>query len=161
MRDRKKKREHSNIPYYTDYPIPEKCNYCGSPVIFISVPNWGKKSGAYYRCTKCDACVGVHKGTRIPLGRLADKETRQLRQECHRYFDMVWKGKPSPNSRRTIAYEHLAKILKMDADKCHFGNMSIGQLEKALFYLKKGDWFTEEDYLKRKKSYMYSGGRYY
>ena len=59
------------------YPIPTVCDYCGSPVIFTSNADiYGKEfgSGKCYKCTKCDCFVGVHNGTEIPLGRLADKE---------------------------------------------------------------------------------------
>ena len=62
------------------YPVPIICPYCSSPVIFTSNADiYGKEygNGKCYKCISCDAYVGVHTGTREPLGRLANKLLRE------------------------------------------------------------------------------------
>ena len=108
----------------TPYPIPAVCDFCGAPVIFTSnsAVYGGKEygNGKCYKCTKCDSYVGVHDGTEIPLGRLADKELRSLKKRCHALFDPVWKE--NKYLSRGQAYGKLANyLLNISADECHFG----------------------------------------
>jgi DNA-directed RNA polymerase subunit RPC12/RpoP len=66
------------------YPIPTTCPYCNSKVICTSNAEiYGKEygNGRCYKCTSCDAYVGVHDGTNIPLGRLANKQLRELKKK--------------------------------------------------------------------------------
>ncbi|MFB5268120.1 zinc-finger-containing protein [Paenibacillus enshidis] len=49
------------------------------------------------------AYVGVHDGTDIPLGRLANRELRELKKQCHALFDPVWKNKKRLETGRTAA----------------------------------------------------------
>ena len=68
-----------------NYPIPEVCPYCGSEVVYTTNDKiYGKLygSGKVYMCTNevCDAYVGVHNGTNIHLGRLANKELKKLKK---------------------------------------------------------------------------------
>ena len=57
-----------------------RCPYCGGTAILRDASFvYGEKSygGKVYVCSnypKCDAYVGVHPGTRIPKGTLADQE---------------------------------------------------------------------------------------
>lgn len=119
------------------YPIPTECIYCKSEVIFTSnVDVYGKKygNGKCYKCTNCDAYVGVHSGTNIPLGRLANKELRALKKSAHALFDPQWKeGK----KKRGQAYEDLAKHLGIPKRECHFGWFDKETLEKAISILAK------------------------
>ena len=45
-----------------------------------------------YLCRDCNAYVGCHQNTNNPLGTMANKELRELRTECHKLFDPLWKG---------------------------------------------------------------------
>jgi len=104
------------------YPIPIICPYCNSPVIFTSNEEiYGRRygNGMCYKCTKCDSYVGVHTGTKIPLGRLANKELRELKKECHSLFDPVWQK--NKNIARGTAYKRLAELLEISVNECHFG----------------------------------------
>lgn len=114
-----------------NYPIPEICPYCGSPVIFTSnAVIYGKQygGGMCYKCVNCDSYVGVHKGTNVPLGILANKELRELKKECHALFDPLWK---SNKMTRKEAYGYLANLLSISIDECHFGWFSKEMLQKA------------------------------
>lgn len=54
------------------------CPYCKEQTEYVdSACIYGKSYGMIYLCRKCDAYVGVHKGTNKALGRLANKELRQ------------------------------------------------------------------------------------
>lgn len=59
--------------------IPTICPYCGGRVIFTdsSAIYGGRSYGMIYLCTNCNASVGVHKGTRKPLGTLAQHRTQK------------------------------------------------------------------------------------
>lgn len=68
------------------------CDYCGERAEFVdSKIVYGKSYGKIYLCRKCMAYVGVHKGTDIPLGRLANAELRYWKKAAHAAFDPIWK----------------------------------------------------------------------
>lgn len=116
---------------YEYYPIPTKCPYCDSEVIFTSNSEiYGKEygNGKCYKCTKCNSYVGVHSGTKIPLGRIANKELRELKKECHALFDPLWK---SGRITRNDGYKSLAKALNIPHKDCHFGWFDKEMLLKA------------------------------
>lgn len=72
-----------------------RCPYCGAEVVlkdatYIYHISQAKSWGKVWVCSnypKCDAYVGCHKGTSIPLGRLANERLRTLKAEAHRQFD--------------------------------------------------------------------------
>jgi DNA-directed RNA polymerase subunit RPC12/RpoP len=103
-------------------PAPTVCPYCGAPVTVKShIQTYGKTYGDWpwlYACTQCDASVGMHPKTNIPLGTLADKTLRQVRTACKQPFELLWKDRCFS---RTEAYQKLAEHLGIDSDKCHFG----------------------------------------
>ncbi len=114
------------------YPIPTVCPYCNSPVIFTSnAAIYGKQygNGMCYKCVNCDSYVGVHTGTNVPLGILANKELRKLKKECHALFDPIWQN--NKNIKRTDAYKMLAKLLDIPISECHFGWFDKEMLCKA------------------------------
>ena len=88
--------------------IPTICPYCGGKVIFTdsAVLYGGKSYGMVYLCTNCNASVGVHKGTRKPLGTLANTALKSKRRETHAIFDGYWKGQ---GMKRSAAYQWLAQ----------------------------------------------------
>ena len=92
---KRKKKKHGKVALY---PIPLVCPYCGEKVKLSSNKViYGKSigNGKVYRCTNqwCDSYVGVHTGTNTPLGRLANKELRLLKNKAHRLFDGLWKSR--------------------------------------------------------------------
>jgi len=125
-----------------EYPIPTKCIYCGAAVIFTSnAAVYGREygNGKCYKCVNCDAFVGVHTGTNIPLGILADKELRGLKKKCHALFDPAWQDEN--NITRGQAYRILAKKLNIPADQCHFGWFDKKTLEKCVKVMENKEWF--------------------
>ncbi|MNO23023.1 hypothetical protein D3C76_128150 [compost metagenome] len=124
------------------YPIPVSCPYCGGSVIYTSNATiYGREygNGRCYKCTSCDAYVGVHNRTRIPLGRLANRELRELKKECHALFDPVWKL--NKNIKREHAYGRLANVLDIPSNECHFGWFDKDLLIRALEILQQPGWY--------------------
>lgn len=114
------------------YPIPKVCPYCDSEVMYTSNKEiYGKSfgNGNCYKCTNCDSYVGVHDGTNIPLGRLANRELRTLKKKAHSLFDPTWKN---GKKKRSQAYSDLAKKLGIPTKECHFGWFDKEMLEKAI-----------------------------
>lgn len=76
--------------------IPVKCDNCGSDKVRYTSNKevYGRVygNGGCYLCDDCKAYVGVHDiKNKKPLGRLANKELRELKMACHRKFDPLWK----------------------------------------------------------------------
>lgn len=124
------------------YPIPVTCPYCSSDVMYTSnAAIYGKEygNGRVYKCTGCDAYVGVHTGTDIPLGRLANKELRLLKKKCHSLFDPAWKLK---KVKRRQAYSILANNLGIPVNECHFGWFDKDLLTRAINILQHSEWYN-------------------
>lgn len=81
-----------------------------------------------WHCLDCEALVGCHKGTDIPLGLMADTPTRRARYLAHRSFDKLWKGKGGMN--RPAAYAWMATVLGIPAADAHIGMLSVDQCER-------------------------------
>lgn len=92
---------------------------------------------------KCDAYVGCHKGTTIPLGRLANEKLRALKKEAHRQFDPLWK---SGLMSRKNAYKWLATMLRIPIEDCHIGLFDIKMCQKTINLCKKQDNDRINDY---------------
>lgn len=98
------------------------CPYCkGISEMIKSKEIYGKDYGWLYICKPCDAYVGCHKNSKRPLGRLANKNLRKLKNEAHRYFDKIWKLKILD---RTKAYNWLSEQLNIPFDYTHIGMFS-------------------------------------
>ena len=130
------------------YPIPTACSFCESPVIYTSNSTiYGREygNGRVYKCTKCDAYVGVHNRTNIPLGRLSNREMRELKKECHALFDPVWKT--NKNIKREHAYGRLANVLGIPKNECHFGWFDTDMLVRSLEILRRPVWYKGVSWL--------------
>lgn len=114
-------------------PVPEQCPRCsGTSVLVVNNSaiygkQYGKWPFAYY-CDGCGAYVGMHPGTNIPLGTLADEVTRAARRDCKTPFESVWK---SGLLSRTAAYQWLAEQLGISVDECHFGWFEADTCQRA------------------------------
>ena len=112
-----------------------ECPYCPGlatvttgKVIYPHRPDLFQKP--FWRCNGCGAYVGCHSGTYIPLGSLANKETRQARLQAHALFDARWK--PGGDMTRKEAYAWLAAELGLPVDQCHIGMFDFLTCEKVM-----------------------------
>lgn len=124
-------------------PVPTVHEACGHPVeIAHHTDVYGTEYSEWpwmYRCTTCDATVGMHPFTNIPLGTLATKALRQTRTACKQPFELLWQH---GRMTRTEAYAGLAAHLGIEVEACHFGwfdaetcrrarDWAVAQLRKA------------------------------
>lgn len=111
--------------------IPTICPYCGGKVIFTdsAVLYGGKSYGDIYLCTNCNASVGVHKGTKKPLGTLANSALKLKRMETHRVFDGWWKAQ---GITRSEGYGWLAEQMKLPVYLTHIGQFDMAQCEQVI-----------------------------
>jgi hypothetical protein len=116
-------------------PAPEVCRYCGGAVELVS-------NGAIYRreygewpyaylCRPCDAYVGLHPQTDIPLGTLANAELRDVRKNSKALFHKLMELRGWSRNR---AYARLAEALNMPAAECHFGHFDADGCNAASVY---------------------------
>lgn len=75
---------------------PIKCPYCGHTAVLRDASYvYGENAVEehLYVCSRypeCNAYVGVHKGTFIPKGILANGDLRHKRIETHKVFSKLW-----------------------------------------------------------------------
>lgn len=90
---------------------------------------------------RCDAYVRTHPGTNIPVGTLANRELRTLRNQAHHYFDQLYL---SGLMSKQDAYLWLAGLLQVPLSKAHIGflgeyycNEVIAESKKLLEHRRK------------------------
>lgn len=110
------------------------CNYCGNLSLLVTgdviYPHRADLREKYfYQCEPCDAYVGCHQKTQIPLGRLADAELRKYKSMSHSAFDKYWKNGALTRSE---AYKLLAKKMMIEPEKCHIGMFTVQQCKQVL-----------------------------
>lgn len=113
-----------------------KCPYCGSKAVlrdstFVH-PNARKTGDKVWVCSeypRCDSYVGCHSKTTIPLGRLANKELRELRKRAHQSFDPIWQ---SGLVSRKEAYAWLCDMLGLTYNSCHLALFGEDQCKKVI-----------------------------
>jgi hypothetical protein len=97
-------------------PVPVTCNHCGGNVYWTNnAAIYGKSYGDWpyiYACECCEARVGMHPETNIPLGTLATAEERDARKKAKAVF-LAWSE--ANGKKRGEAYAELAKRLGMTA----------------------------------------------
>lgn len=114
------------------------CDYCGERAEFVdSKIVYGKSYGKIYLCRKCMAYVGVHKGTDIPLGRLANAELRHWKKAAHAAFDPIWKY---GLKKRNEAYAWLASCMGLPVKKTHIGMFDVAQCKQVVAICKTRRW---------------------
>ncbi len=108
------------------------CPYCLNLTEYVdSSIIYGKSYGMIYLCKRCDAYVGVHRGTSKALGRLADKKLRHWKKEAHKYFDNIWMRKKCSGAR-VQGYKWLTCELDIQESLCHIGMFDIDRCKKAV-----------------------------
>lgn len=119
------------------------CDYCGRQTEYVdsAVVYGGRSYGMIYLCRRCNAYVGVHKGTDQPLGRLANAELRRWKSAAHAAFDPLWKHGIYRGNRRK-AYKWLAKQMGIPEAHTHIGMFDVDKCKQVIMicqnYL-KGD----------------------
>jgi ssDNA-binding Zn-finger/Zn-ribbon topoisomerase 1 len=92
----------------------------------------GRSYGKVYVCSNyptCDAYCGVHKGTDVPLGRLANAELREGKKRAHAVFDPLWKtGVVS----RKGAYAIASEIMGKPVDETHIGMFDVQECKDLI-----------------------------
>ncbi len=105
-------------------PVPTTCRYCNNAVELIHTSKIYRRTlGDWpwaYACVHCRAYVGLHPGTTIPLGTLADWQLRLARNNAKERFNKLWEGR-QPHMSRGAAYRWLAAELGIPVTECHFG----------------------------------------
>ena len=113
---------------------PPICPYCGNGAKLAKgdVVYGGRADLAslwFWRCVPCSAWVGTHRGTKEPLGRLANGELRTAKRRAHWAFDSLWqKGSMS----RGQAYKWLAEELGLDVEECHIGEFNLARCHQVI-----------------------------
>jgi len=106
-------------------PPHEVCPYCEGRVELVSNEQiYGREYGDWpyvYLCRPCDARVGLHPYTDIPLGTLADNDLREARKSAKEPFQSLWKGPFKRFDSRNEAYKWLASEMNIPLEECHFG----------------------------------------
>ena len=104
-----------------------KCPYCGRNAVLRSA-SYVYSSAApdkhLYVCSgypECDSYVGVHEGTLMPKGTLANGDLRHKRIETHRLFYAIWKN---GIFSRKDAYRWLQDIFCLTHEQAHIGEFS-------------------------------------
>lgn len=114
-------------------PKPTECRYCQGTVVLVnnreiygtSVGNWP----FVYRCQgQCEAYVGVHADTDIPLGILADAELRKIKVCAKQSFHTMMYSR---RLKRTDAYNWLAEQLGIPASHAHYGWFDMETVKRA------------------------------
>lgn len=104
-----------------------KCPYCGANAVLKKgnyVYGKNSKEEYLYVCTnypECDSYVGVHAGTKLPKGTLANAELRNKRIKTHKVFDQLWK---SELMTKKEAYRWMTYVTGLPVDMCHIGKFS-------------------------------------
>lgn len=110
-------------------PVPTNCPYCNGEVSLVNNSEiyGGREFGEWpyaYLCKACDAYVGLHPHTDIPLGTIANRTLRTARNNHKTSFLELQKTK---GWSRTEAYAWLADQLGIAVGECHFGWFDQGQ----------------------------------
>jgi len=103
------------------------CPYCGGSAVLREdkyVHGDNGKGKLLYVCKNypvCDSYVGVHEGTKVPLGTLANAELRNKRIRAHKLFDAVWKNRIMSKKE---AYRWIQCMFGIAENDAHIGKFS-------------------------------------
>ena len=124
------------------------CQYCKSAAskvtgneIYPHRPDL--KCKVFYLCKPCDAYVGCHPGSSVPLGILANAELRQAKRDAHLEFDRLWK---EGQITRSKAYIVLARLMLSNPKNTHIGMMTVEQCKRVIALCQPLAPLTEKDY---------------
>lgn len=115
------------------------CPYCKQKARLVDsacVYN-GSSKGLIWLCKPCDAYVGVHAGTTVPLGTLANAKLRSRRRVAHLIFDKLWQGTSHGGSAamsRAGAYVWLSERMGIPIALSHIGMFDMAQCQLVITY---------------------------
>ena len=116
-------------------PRQLRCPHCGAVAIIrpaSEIYDDPRRKDELYVCKNYPACksyVGMHAGTRIPLGTLANGDLRNLRIKAHRRFDRIWQ---SGIMSRNAAYRWMADSFGLTADDAHIGKFGESRCQQLI-----------------------------
>lgn len=117
--------------------IKVRCEYCAGLASLSdskAIYN-GRDHGLIYLCENygkhCDAYVAAHVGDNLPMGSLANKETRRYRQLAHAKIDVLWS---EYGFARVDVYNELSRYLGIKPNECHIGKFSPAQCDQVMKY---------------------------
>lgn len=114
-------------------PPPTECPCCNGPVRLVSnseIYN-GREYGEWpymYFCKLCDAYVGLHPATDIPLGTMTTKVGREARKSSKTVFHKLMDVR---GCSRSDMYSWLAEKMGIPVGECHFGWFNEDQCATA------------------------------
>lgn len=116
-------------------PIPAHCPCCSSQA--VECVHHDEVYGRAYsewpwmlRCSGCDALVGLHPFTNIPLGTLASKAMRAARMRAKDAFNPLWQD---GHMTRREAYQWLARQMGIsNVEECHIGWFDEQQCKRVI-----------------------------
>ena len=123
---------------------PPICPYCGKPSALMTQKEWYGKdfSGRMlYGCRSCDASVGTHPNGK-PLGTLANKELKLLRQQCHALIDPIWQNgilnryEVYARIKKQFQIEHIGESTKEECLRLIKGFKNIMEFKTMVVSLK-------------------------
>lgn len=127
--------------------IPTVCTCCGGASVECVHHEmvYGQVYGEWpwmLRCGTCDATVGLHPFTNIPLGTLATRVMRNARKAAKESFNKLWSVAAAMGTRslalqpamtRSEAYAWLAAQLGISNVKdCHIGWFGVEQCQRVV-----------------------------
>jgi hypothetical protein len=117
----------------------ELCPYCkkGTYLVDSSVIYSGKSYGKLYICGSCDAYVGVYKGTKKALGRLANSELRYWKKEVHAEFEpllefLIEEKGISKEEAISFCYRWLSKKMGIPIEETRIGMFDVEECKRAI-----------------------------
>jgi len=116
-------------------PKPNTCRYCGPESrVFIAGHEeiyGGRSYGSWpyvYLCDDCGAYVGIHEGTDLPLGTLANEALRWARRDNKQHFNAVL---DETGTKRSEAYQWLADAMGIPVSECHWSWFEVDACKQA------------------------------
>lgn len=111
------------------------CPYCGLAAVLRedSYVHGGNGMGKYlYVCKNypdCNAYVGVHPGTKIPMGTLADSELRNKRIKAHKMLMAICENGLMTKKE---AYRWIETMFGIDSSEAHIAKFSDYRCEELM-----------------------------
>lgn len=101
-----------------------KCGDCGA---LMDLRSSSKFPRPFYGCTRYPECRGTHgaHASGAPLGKPANKETKQARRDAHAVFDQIWKQNLVRN--RWAAYNWMRQTMGLSESQAHISMFDSSQ----------------------------------
>lgn len=114
------------------------CGYCNHNTEIVKHKDQGYPHkldyGFILLCKNCNAYCGCHRGTKQPLGYVADKELQYLRRRAHFLLDPLWQ---SGQMTRSQCYARMAEILNIKKEDAHISQLNMEQINKLIRSLER------------------------